>query len=66
MVVFAPSEEPEGAGEDEEVLTARGAVVPHGSAGHSDTARGAGEELSGGPRRLQENHRKTSIPGLMW
>lgn len=37
---------------------AGGAGVPHGSDGHSDAARGAGEELSGGRGRLQENHRE--------
>lgn len=50
------AEESEGAGEDEEVPTARGAGVPHESDGHSDTARGAGEELSGCCGGLQENH----------
>lgn len=60
------AEESEGAGEDEEVPTARGAGVPHESDGHSDTARGAGEELSGCCGGLQENHWEASITGLMW
>lgn len=53
---FCRAEESEGADEDEEVPAARGAGVPHGSDGHSDAARGAGEELSGCCGRLQENH----------
>lgn len=59
------AEESEGAGEDEEVPTARGAGVPHGSDGHSDAARGAGEELSGCRGRLQENHREASHSRLI-
>lgn len=59
------AEEPEGAGEDEEVPTAGGAGVPHESAGHSDATRGAGEELSGGCGGLQENHREASVAGLI-
>jgi len=49
------AEKPAGAGEDEEVPAAGGAGVPHGSDGHRDAARGAGEELSGCCGRLQEN-----------
>lgn len=65
MFVSAGAEKPEGAGEDEEVLTARGAGVPHGSAGHADAARGAGEKLPARRGRLQESHRKASIAGLI-
>lgn len=59
------AEESEGADKDEEVPAAGGAGVPHGSDGHSDAARGAGEELSGGRGRLQENHREDRHTGLM-
>lgn len=41
------AEESAGAGKDEEVPATGGAGVPHGSDGHSDTARGTGEELPG-------------------
>lgn len=60
------AEKPEGAGKDEEVPQARGAGVPHGSDGHSDAARGAGEELSGRCGRLPENHWEASHAGLIW
>lgn len=50
------AEKSEGAGKDEEVPAARGTGVPHGSDGHSDAARRAGEELSSRRGRLQENH----------
>lgn len=50
------AEESAGAGQDEEVPPPGGAGVPHGSDGHSNAARGAGEELPGCYGRLQENH----------
>lgn len=65
MFVSGGAEKPEGAGEDEEVLTAGGAGVPHGRAGHADAARGAGEELSARPGGLQESHRKASVTGMI-
>lgn len=53
------------AGKDEEVPTARGAGVPHGSDGHADTARGAGEELPGRCGRIQEDHWEGGDTGLI-